>query len=261
MGFDEENLSTRLVSPENVSAEQKHGVKDVFTALVNPKTVAETIGTFLLVFTIQVAVGSGSDLAPLAIGAILISSVFAAGPVSGGQFNPAVSLAVVLRGGMPALEIIPYWIAQILGGTLGALLGGAVCGSFATVALGADGVTLVQALLAELVVTFALCYTVLSVATNPKADGNSYFGLAIGLVVMSGAVGVGPISGGAFNPAVSLGLSFAAGAHNIGYAFMVAASCLVGGAIAALGYLVCNPESSGSSVAPPNPLTSSVLTG
>lgn len=214
--------------------------------MINPKTIAETIGTLLLVFTIQVAVASGSDLAPLAIGAILVAVVFAAGPVSGGQFNPAVTLAIVLRGGMTVAEMIPYWVAQLLGGILGALLGGTVSGSFATVAMGSDGVTLFQALLAELVVTFALCFVVLSVATNPKADGNSYFGLAIGLVVMSGAVGVGGISGGAFNPAVALGLSVSSGAKNIAYAFMVSAANLVAGAIASVCYLACVPERNGT---------------
>lgn len=143
------------------------------TTMIDPKTITETIGTLLLVFTIQVAVASGSGLAPLAIGGILIAAVFAGGPVSGAHYNPAVSLAIVLRGGMTVAEMIPYVIAQIVGGTLGGLLGGTVSGTFATVAMG-DDATLVQALLAEVVVTFALCFVVLSVATNPKVDGNHY---------------------------------------------------------------------------------------
>jgi aquaporin Z len=213
--------------------------------MINPKTITETIGTALLVFTIQVAVASGSDLAPVAIGSILIAGVFAGGPVSGAHYNPAVSLAIALRGSMTYAEMVPYMIAQIVGGVLGGLLGGIVSGSFATVAMGGNA-TLIQALLAEVVVTLALCFVVLSVATNPKVDGNHYYGLAIGLVVVSGAVGVGGISGGAFNPAVALGLSISGAFSNLVYGIMVSGANLVGGAIAAGYYLACVPEPSGS---------------
>lgn len=166
--------------------------------------------------------------------------------MSGAHYNPAVSFAIVLRGGMTFAEMIPYMIAQVLGGTLGGFLGGTVTGSFATVTMGANA-TLVQALLAEVVVTFALCFVVLSVATNPEVDGNHYYGLAIGLVVLSGAVGVGGISGGAFNPAVVLGLSFSGTLSNFSYVVMVASANLVGGAIAAVCYRACNSEPSGTS--------------
>ena len=147
---------------------------------------------------------------------------------------------------MTVAEMIPYMIAQVVGGTLGGFLGGTVSGSFATVTMGANA-TLVQALLAEVFVTFALCFVVLSVATNPKVDGNHYYGLAIGLVVLSGAIGVGGISGGAFNPAVALGLSFAGALSNLPYGVMVSSANLVGGAIAAVCYLACNTEPSGTS--------------
>jgi aquaporin Z len=146
---------------------------------------------------------------------------------------------------MTYAEMVPYMIAQIVGGVLGGLLGGIVSGSFATVATGGNA-TLIQALLAEVVVTFALCFVVLSVATNPKVDGNHYYGLAIGLVVVSGAVGVGGISGGAFNPAVALGLSISGAFSNLVYGIMVSGANLVGGAIAAGYYLACVPEPSGS---------------
>jgi len=213
--------------------------------MINPKTITETIGTALLVFIIQVAVGSGSDLAPLAIGGILIAGVFAGGPISGAHYNPAVSLSIALRGNMTYDEMVPYIIAQVVGGGLGGVCGGIVCGNFATVSMG-EGATLLQALLAEVIVTFALCFVVLSVATNPKADGNHYYGLAIGLVVVSGAVGVGGISGGAFNPAVAVGLSIAGAFSNFFYCLMVSAANLVGGAAAAGCYLACVPELSGT---------------
>ena len=158
----------------------------------NPKTIIELIGTAILVFTIQV---SSSALAPVAIGAVLISIIFAGGPVSGAHYNPAISLAVALSGSMPFEEMTAYMIAQVLGGILGSLCGGVVNSSFSVVGVGEDA-WFFQALLAEIVFTFILCFVVLSVATSPKVEDNNYYGLAIGLVVMSGAITVGPISGG-----------------------------------------------------------------
>ncbi len=64
-----------------------------------------------------------------------------------------------------------------------------------------------KALLAEFLFTFALCYVVLNTATAKETEGNSYFGLAIGITVLAGAYAVGAVSGGAFNPAVALGIS------------------------------------------------------
>jgi aquaporin Z len=206
--------------------------------MINPKTIVELIGTAILVFTIQV---SGSDFAPFAIGGILIAIVFAGGPISGAHYNPAVSLAVALRGSMSFQEMIAYMIAQILGAIAGGLCGGIVSSSFSVVSMGED-VSHLQALLAEVIFTFILCYVVLSVATNPKVEDNHYYGLAIGLVVMSGAITVGPISGGAFNPAVALGLSISGGFSNLGYGIMVSASNLVGGVVAAGCFRIVVPS-------------------
>ena len=83
---------------------------------------------------------------------------------------------------------------------------------------------------------------VLCVATNSKVDDNQYYALAIGLVVTSGAIGVGPISGGAFNPAVALGLSITSGMSNLMYALLVSASNLVGAIVAAVCFRVVLPS-------------------
>lgn len=207
--------------------------------MLNPKVIIELIGTAILVFTIQVS--GSSNLAPLAIGGILISIVFAGGPVSGAHYNPAVSLAVALRGKMEIQEMVAYMIFQVLGAILGGFCGGIVSASFSVVGMGEDA-SLLQALLAEAIFTFILCFVVLSVATNPKTENNHYYGMAIGLVVMSGAISVGSISGGAFNPAVALGLGISGGFTNLGYGAMVAASNLVGGAVAAGCFRVTLPS-------------------
>lgn len=208
--------------------------------MITPKNLTELIGTAILVFTIQVS--GSSDLAPLAIGAILISIIFAGGPISGAHYNPAVSLVVALRGGMPFQEMIAYMISQILGGVLGGWSGGVVGASFSVVGMGEDA-SYLQALLAEVIFTFVLCFVVLGVATNPKVEDNHYYGLAIGLVVTAGAITVGPISGGAFNPAVALGLSISNGFSNLTYGIMVAASNLLGAVAAAGCFRIILPAS------------------
>mmetsp|Transcript_19389 Transcript_19389/g.28277 ORF Transcript_19389/g.28277 Transcript_19389/m.28277 type:complete len:232 (+) Transcript_19389:127-822(+) len=195
------------------------------------RAIMELLGTLILVFTIQ---ASGS---PMAIGAVLIAIVFAGGPISGAHYNPAVSAAIALRGnGHMKSSMGTYWLCQIIGGVLGAMLGGFVTSSYSTVAVGV-GHTVAQALVGELIITFLLCFVVLCVATNSKAENNHYYGLAIGLVVAAGAVSVGPVSGGAFNPAVAFGLCAAKSFENVGYALSVVVVNLLGG-IAAYGAFV-----------------------
>jgi len=167
------------------------------------KYLTEFIGTFFLVFTIGCTVIGGASQPPLAIGAVLMVMVYAGGHVSGAHYNPAVTLAVFLRGRCAAKDVVPYWIAQLIGATLAA---------FAVRYLLHPGTeftpsSVPAALLAEFLFTFALCYVVLNVATAKGTSGNSFYGLAIGFTVLAGAYAVGPISGGAFNPAVALGAS------------------------------------------------------
>jgi aquaporin Z len=208
------------------------------------KALMELIGTALLVFTIQVVSAGTSLLAPLAIGGTLMMIVYAGGPISGGHYNPAVSLAVQLRGKMSWSEMILYWLYQLVGAYLGAVLGGIVAGGGAwTVVTAGTGVSLTRAYLAELIVTFTLCLVVLCVATHRGAGDNSYYGAAIGLVVLVGGITVGPISGGAFNPAVVLGLAVAKSLHLTWYTIGVVLTNLLGGILAAMAfYMVAGPD-------------------
>jgi aquaporin Z len=170
------------------------------------KYLVELIGTFFLVATVGFTVLSPNDagnLAPLAIGCALMVMVFAGGHVSGAHYNPAVTLAVFLRGKCPVIDVIPYLVAQLVGAA-------GAAGLVAFVKQPAAGQTImpatVPALIAELAYTFALCYVVLNVATAKGTSGNSFYGLAIGFTVLTGAFAVGPVSGGVFNPAVAVGL-------------------------------------------------------
>jgi aquaporin Z len=170
------------------------------------KYLAELIGTFFLVLTIGCTVighGAGS-LAPLAIGAALMVMIFAGGHISGGHFNPAVTLGVWLRGKCETKDVVPYMIFQLVGAVLAASVVSFLKQGTAVAPL--QPVT-VPALVAEFLFTFALVYVVLNVATAKGTSGNSFYGLAIGFTVLVGAFSVGDISGGAFNPAVAVGIS------------------------------------------------------
>jgi len=168
------------------------------------KYIAEFIGTFFLVLTVGCTVipGMPGVIPPLAIGAALMVMVYAAGHFSGGHLNPAVTLAVWIRGRCETKDVLPYWGAQVLAGIVAALV--------AVFLVGKNGTpleikSLPAVFVAEFLFTFALAYVVLNAATAKATAGNSFYGLAIGMTVMAGAFAVGAISGGAFNPAVAVG--------------------------------------------------------
>ena len=204
------------------------------------KYLTEFIGTFFLVLTVGMTVitpGAG-PLAPIAIGSALMIMVFAGGHVSGGHYNPAVTLAVWLRGRCPAADVVPYWVSQIIG---------ALAASFIVLTLKGNPtvfpmqMNLGHALIAELLGTFALAYVVLNVATSKGTTGNSFYGLAIGFTVMVMAFGLGGISGGAFNPAVATGITVM---HlvNASAFWVYLVGNLGGGALAALVFKFINPQ-------------------
>jgi aquaporin Z len=170
------------------------------------KYIAEFIGTFFLVLTIGLTVigAEASVIAPLAIGAALMVMVYAGGHISGAHYNPAVTLGVLIRGKLHMRDAVPYIVAQLAGAAVAAV---AVKFFRNGVEVTPMALQLGPALLAEFLFTFALVYVVLNAATAEGTSGNSFYGLAIGMTVMTGAFAVGSISGGAFNPAVALGIS------------------------------------------------------
>jgi aquaporin Z len=143
-------------------------------------------------------------LTPLAIGGALMCMVYMGGHISGGHYNPAVSLAVLLRGKMDAKDFVPYVVAQVLGGLAAFMLGWWLSGKTPGIAP-AEGVDAIKAVVNEAIFTLMLALTVLNVATHKKTEGNSFYGLAIGFVIVVAATAAGGISGGAFNPAVGTG--------------------------------------------------------
>ncbi|HXI31242.1 MAG TPA: aquaporin [Vicinamibacterales bacterium] len=203
------------------------------------KYIAEFIGTFFLVLTIGCTVMAGGTgvIPPLAIGSALMVMIYAGGHVSGAHFNPAVTLAVFLRGRCPVRDVLPYMGAQMVAGLAAAAVASFLRPGFVAHPVNTD---FARVAVAEILYTFALAYVVLNVATSKDTLGNSYFGLAIGFTVLSGAFAVGDISGGAFNPAVAVG------AASLGFItwqnlWLHLLADLAGGALAALAFKTLNP--------------------
>lgn len=204
------------------------------------KYLVEFIGTFFLVLTVGCTVidkGAG-PLAPIAIGAALMVMIFAGGHISGGHFNPAVTLGVWMRGKCDTKDLVPYWVAQVIGSVIAAF----IVKYLKTGALITPGnLQTLPALLAEFLFTFALVFVVLNVATAKGTSGNSFYGLAIGMTVMVGAFSVGNISGGAFNPGVAIGITLM-GLSALPSIWILLVGELLGGAVAALAFKTVNPS-------------------
>jgi aquaporin Z len=204
------------------------------------KYLVEFIGTFFLVLTVgcSVVIGGAGVIAPLAIGSALMVMIYAGGHVSGAHYNPAVTLGVWVRGKCPSKDVVPYWLAQFTGAALAALVLNYLKGD-----ISAKPMTLRTgpALLAEFLYAFALVYVVLNVATAKSTSGNSFYGLAIGFTVLTGAFAVGSISGAAFNPAVALGISIM-GLSAWSKIWVYLLSNLLGGFMAAVAFKIINPD-------------------
>ena len=163
------------------------------------KYLIEFIGTFFLVLVVSLSEGN-----PLAIGAVIIALVYAGGYISGAHYNPAVTLAIYLRGKIEADEAVKYTAVQVLGATTGAVVYSLIQRS-AFVPFPAGLTNSVSVFMVEALFTCSLAFTVLQVATSGKTKGNQYYGLAISAVLVAGIFAGGAISGGVYNPAVWLG--------------------------------------------------------
>jgi aquaporin Z len=209
------------------------------------KYIVEFIGTFFLVLTVGCTVlglppAVRDIVAPLAIGSSLMVMIFAGGHISGGHYNPGVTLAVWIRGKCTALDVPTYILAQLIG---------AGAAAYAALYLtGKDGVFTpmdlthqMRALLAEFLYSFALYYVVLNTATSKGTVGNSFYGLAIGFTVTVGAYAVGSISGGAFNPAVAVGITVM-GLSSIYDIWVFFVANFAAAVVAGLVFRMLNPE-------------------
>jgi MIP family channel proteins len=214
-------------------------------AALSKRLVAEVIGTFGFFFagftgiaaitlfgqsailSIGVALGFGSGLALM---------IFALGHISGGHFNPAVTLGLSVARRFPAAEIVPYWAAQIVGGIAAAVVLRVVFTSAIlhdAVNAPAHGISDGKAFVMELIFTFLFLLVVTTVATDKRAPWSGVLApLAIGGFIFTAATVCGPISGGSFNPARSITPALIAGQFSHLWVYIVAP--LAGGALGGL---------------------------
>jgi aquaporin TIP len=186
--------------------------------------LAEAVGALALVF-----LGAGSIIADqftggkvgfvgiaFAHGLAIGTMVAAAGHVSGGHFNPAVTLGFLVTGRMPASRGAAYVVAQLAGGVVGAwlLTLGFPPAAREAVGLGtpalAPGVSMTAGIIVEAVTTFFLVYVVFGTAVDARGQ-RATAGLAIGFVIAMDILAAGPLTGGAMNPARAFGPALVVG--------------------------------------------------
>lgn len=204
------------------------------------KYLTEAIGAFFLTFVVAACGLLGSVFTPLAAGAALMVMVYAGGHISGGHYNPAVTMAALWRGAIGIRDSAAYWVAQLAGGVIAGVVARAVINPATVRTLSLSGHGFIAAALVELLFTFALGYVVLNVATSKDQKGNQFFGLAIGFTIAAGAFAVGPLSGGAFNPAVTLGAAMG-GLFAWSTLWVYFVVQLGAGALAGLAFRALNP--------------------
>lgn len=212
--------------------------------------IAELFGTFILVFVGCAAVVTGGfgGLLPggalgigLAFGLALVAAVYAIGPISGAHLNPAVTLGAFLAGRMPASDVLPYFIAQIVGGILGAVVlfviaSGAASGAPANLAANGwdpiNGYSTTAALITEIVATFIFVSVILGVTSEKHTTVMA--GLVIGLTLTALHLCFIPVSGNSLNPARSIGPALFSGVAAIGQLWLYIVAPLIGGAAAGI---------------------------
>ena len=204
------------------------------------KYVVEFIGTFFLMSAVAMATLTRSPFVPLAAGGMLMVMIYAGGHISGGHYNPAVTVAVLARGRIGIGDAVGYWIAQVIGGVVAGVVARAVVNPAAVRTLTLSGHGEAAAAVVEVLFTFALCYVMVNVATSKDYRNNGFFGLAIGFTLVAGAFAIGGISGGALNPAVALGAA-TAGLFAWSTVWVYILVELAAGVAAGVAFLALNP--------------------
>ncbi|MET0942560.1 MAG: MIP family channel protein [Mesorhizobium sp.] len=215
--------------------------------------IAEVFGTFCLVFIgcASIVTGGFGGILPagavgigLSFGIAVVAMAYAIGPVSGAHLNPAVSLGAFLAGRLPAKDLVPYIIAQVIGGILGAVglylivSGKAQPYDFAAAGFAqngwdpVNGYSTYAAFVTELLATFVFVTVILGVTSEKHTT--AFAGLVIGLTLAALHFAFIPVSGNSLNPARSIGPALFAGGTAIGQLWLYISAPLIGGAIAGI---------------------------
>jgi aquaporin Z len=209
------------------------------------KYAAEVIGTFALVSSVCGAAlfsapSAGLMTVAFAIGAIVLAMAYAVGPISGGHFNPAVTCGLFAAGRLPAADVIPYIIAQLVGGIAAAavfyvILSGAPAGKWndfvaiSNIYGGANHFPLMPVALIEIVLTATFLVVIVGV-TSAKAPAG-FAPIAIGLTLTFIHLAAIPVSNASVNPARSTATAIFGGAEALGSLWLFWVAPIVGGVI------------------------------
>jgi aquaporin Z len=197
------------------------------------KYVTEFIGTFFLNLVIVLACNNGTgNLAPIAYSCVLVAMIYAGGHLSKAHYNPAVSIAFLILGIIDKKDFPFYLIAQFIASFFGAAVAIFLLHSTKSLEIISRVNDPISTIIAELLGTFALVWTILNVTTTKANSGNSHYGIAIGFAVLGLAYALGPISGSTFNPAVAVGLC-TAGMSSFGDLWLYFVGNILGAAAAA----------------------------
>jgi aquaporin Z len=217
------------------------------------KLLAEGVGTFWLVFggcgSAMIAaafpdVGIGLLGVSLAFGLTVLTMAYAVGPISGGHFNPAVSLGLVVGGRFPAKDLLPYWVAQVAGAILAALalyviLSGradfAGVGGFASNGYGAaspGGYSMTSAFLIEVILTAGFLVVILGATAPGRYAGGAPIAIGLALTLIH-LVSI-PVTNTSVNPARSTGVALFADGPALAQLWLFWVAPLLGGAIGAV---------------------------
>ena len=216
------------------------------------RLAAEALGTFLFFFLGFNAIAVSADIGAGAIGSLGIAFAFGLGlalaigglgQISGGHFNPAVSLGLAAARKFDPTEVVPYWIAQLVGGFVAVVVVRIVYSKGAVDALDTApgvGISSFGALLLEVIATALFVLVICTVATDDRAPWKGVMApLLIGLFIFTAAVAVGPASGGSFNPARSFDPALFNGNFDDLWIYLVGP--LAGGVIGGALWLVFGP--------------------
>lgn len=208
------------------------------------RLINEFLGTFFLVFTICVTAvyEKAGVYAPLAIGFVLVAMVYAGGHISKAHYNPAVSLAFLIRGCYISVkEMVGFMAVQILGAVLAAVV---------AILFYKDGLevlpvdlSIAPAIVGEILFTFMLVWVIMNVATAKANVGNQFYGIAIGFTVIGGIYTVGTVSLAIFNPAVAIALVMV-GKLSLAQIWIPVLGSLIGGVAAVLVFNLGHPTES-----------------
>ena len=166
----------------------------------------EAVGNFVLVFAFAIAIATHSWFSPLLVGVPLVAMILSATRVPGGHYNPALTVAMLIRHRLALRAAVAFWLVQFGAGLLAAVSVRAIVDPrqlAVTAAMTLNGPALVAAFALELVLTCAMCRVALKVSTRNSHTVDDYYAWPIAFSVIAGVIVIGAITNGAFDPAVS----------------------------------------------------------